>query len=70
MNYITYRCKLYKLNFQRKLSEKSILNDIAEARKNRNEEALERLYALLNANTINYDKNKYKLLTKYFLLQY
>jgi len=70
MNYITYRFKLYKLNFQRKLSEKSILNDIAEARKNRNEETLERLHALLNANIINYDKNKYKLLTRYFLSPY
>ncbi len=70
MNFITYKYKLYKLNFKRKFSEKSILKNIVEARKKGNEETLENLYAVLNANKINYDKNKYKLLTKYLLLQY
>ena len=68
MNFITYRYKLYKLNFKRKFFEKSTLKNIVEARKKGNEETLEKLHAVLNANKINYDKNKYKLLTKYFLL--
>lgn len=69
MNYITYRCKLYKLDIQRKLSEKSILKDIGKAREMGNGDTLEKLYAVLNANKINYDKNKDKLLNSYFLLQ-
>jgi len=68
MNFIAYRYKLYKLNFKTKLSEKSILKDIVEAGKKGNVETLERLYAVLNTNKTNYDKNKYKLLTRYFLL--
>ncbi len=68
MNYITYRYKLYKLNFKRKFSEKSMQKDIIEARKNENEETLEKLYTLLNTNRINYDNNKYKLLTRYLLV--
>jgi hypothetical protein len=68
MNLITYRYKLYKLNFERKLSEKSILRNIVDARKKGNEETLEKLYAVLTTNKTNYDKNKYKLHTRYFLL--
>ena len=70
MNFITYRYKLSKLNCKRKYFERSILKDIAEARKNESKEKLKKLHSLLNVNNINYDKNKYKLLTKYFLLQY
>ena len=68
MNYITYRYKLYELNRERKFSEKSILENIAEARKKGSQEILEKLYAVLNANKANYDRNKFKLLNKYFLL--
>jgi len=69
MNYFTYRYKLTRLHCKRKYFEKSILRDIAEARKNGSKEKLEKLYSLLNVNTANYEKNKYALLTKYFLLQ-
>jgi hypothetical protein len=70
MNYITYRYKLFNLNFKKNLSEKSILKDIVEAREKGNEETLEKLYAVLNTNKINYDKNRYKLFTLYYFLQY
>jgi hypothetical protein len=70
MNYITYRYKLSKLNSKRKYFEKSTLKDITEARKNGSKEKLEKLYSLLNANNIYYEKNKCKLLTRYILLQY
>jgi hypothetical protein len=70
MNFITYRYKLSKLNCKRNYFERSILKDIAEARKNGRKEKLERLHSLLNDNNIKYDKNRYKLLTRYFSLQY
>lgn len=70
MNYIAYRYKLYKLDLKRTFSEKSILKNIEEAVEKGNEETLEKLHVALNADKINYDKNKYKLLKKYFLLQY
>jgi hypothetical protein len=70
MNYITYRFKLSKLNCKRKYFKRSILRDIVEARKNGNKKKLEKLHSLLSANNINYDKNRYKLLTRYFSLQY
>jgi len=69
MNYITYRYKLYELNFKRNFLKKSLLKDIVEARENGNGETLEKLYSLLNVNNINYEKSKCKLLTKYFLLK-
>jgi len=69
MNYITYRYKLYELNFKRNFLKKSLLKNIVEARENGNGETLEKLYSLLNANNINYEKSKCKLLTKYFLLK-
>jgi hypothetical protein len=70
MNYFIYRYKLSKLNCKRKYFKRSILRNIVEARKNGNKEKLEKLYSLLNANNITYEKNKCKLLTRYFLLQY
>jgi hypothetical protein len=70
MNYITYRYKLSKLKCKRKYFERSILKDVAEARKNGSIEKLEELYSLLNTNNINYEKYRYKLLTRYFSLQY
>jgi hypothetical protein len=70
MNYITYRYKLSKLNCKKKNFEKSILKDIAEAREKGSEEQLEKLHSVLNANNINYEKNRYKLLTRYFSLHY
>ena len=70
MNYITYRYKLSRLNCERRYVEKSILKDISEARKNGSNRKLEKLHSLLSANTINYEKNKHKLLTRYFSLQY
>ncbi len=70
MNYFTYRYKLYELHFKRNFFKRSLLKDIVEARENGNGETLEKLYSLLNANNINYEKSKCKLLTKYFLLQY
>jgi hypothetical protein len=47
-----------------------MLKDIAEARKNGSKEKLEKLHSLLKANNINYEKYRYKLLTRYFSLQY
>jgi hypothetical protein len=70
MNYITYRYKLSKLNCKRKYFERSILKDIIEARKNGSNERLEKLSSLLSANKMNYEKNRHKLLTRYFSLQY
>jgi hypothetical protein len=70
MNYFTYIYKLSKLKCKRKYFERSILKDVEEARKNGNKEKLEELYTLLNANNINYKKFRYKLMTRYFSLQY
>jgi hypothetical protein len=70
MNYITYRYKLSKLNCKRKYFKRSIFKDIAEARKNGSKEKLEKLYVILKANRIHYKKNRHKLLTRYFSLQY
>lgn len=70
MNYFTYRYKLSKLDCKRKYFERSILKDIAEARKNGSKEKLEKLHSLLNAHNINYEKSRYELLTRYFSLQY
>ncbi len=70
MNYIAYRYKLSKLNFKRKDYERSISKDIEEARKNESKEKLEKLHSLLNANNINYEKNRHKLQTQYFSLWY
>jgi len=70
MNYIEYRYKLSKLNFKRKDFEKAMLREIAKAREDDNKEKLEKLHFLLNANNINYEKNKHKLQTKYFSLEY
>jgi len=68
MNYITYRYRLSKLDCKRTYLEKSILKDIADAGENESKEKLEKLHSLLNANNINYENNKFKLLTSYFLL--
>jgi len=46
------------------------MKSIGEAREKGNEETLEKLYFVLDANKIKYDKNKHKLLTRYFLLRY
>jgi len=70
MNYITYRYHLSKLNCKRKYFERSILKDIEEAREHGSKEQLEKLHSLLNADHINYDKIRHKLLTRYFSLQY
>ncbi len=70
MNYITYRYNLSKLNFKRKYFTKSILKDLAEARKNGSKAKLDKLHSLISANNINYKKNRHKLLTRYFSLQY
>jgi len=69
MNYFAYRLNLSKLNCKRKYFEKSIVKDIAKAREHGSKEKLKKLNSLLNANNINYEKNKYKLLSRYFLLQ-
>lgn len=61
---------MFKLNVKRKFTEKSILRNIMDAREKGNEETLARLYAVLNTNKIDYDKNRYKLFTKYYCLQY
>jgi len=70
MNCVTYRYKLSKLNFKRKDFERCILKDIADAKKNKSKEKLEKLHSLLNANNINYERNRYKLQTRYFSLKY
>ncbi len=70
MNFITYRYKLSKLNCKRNYFEKSILKNIADARENGSNEKLEKLHSLLNANNNNYEKDRHKLLTRYFSLQY
>jgi len=70
MNYISYRYRLSLLNFKRKYFERSILKDIAEARKHGSNEKLEKLHSLLSAHTVNYEKSKYILLTRYFSLRY
>ncbi len=70
MNYITYKYKLSKLNCKRIYLEKSILKNIADARGNGSTEKLEELHSLLNTNNIKYEKSRYKLMTRYFSLQY
>ena len=70
MNYIAYRYKLSKLNCKRIYFERSISKDIAEAKKNKSKEKLEKLHSLLNANNINYEKSRHKLQTKYFSFEY
>jgi hypothetical protein len=57
------------LNCERKYFNKTILKDLDEARENGSKENLEKLHSLLTTNNINYEKNRHKLLTKYFLLQ-
>ncbi len=70
MNFIAYRYELSRLNCKRKYFEKSISKNIADARKNGSKEKLEKLHSLLNVNNINYEKNRHKLQTKYFLIEY
>jgi len=46
------------------------MKSIGEARRKGNEETLEKLCFVLDANKIKYDKNKYKLQIRYVSLRY